>query len=92
MCGQVGRPGTGHPLRGQNNVQGASDAGLIQCFTDYQSVSDDGVRSSFAEIWNSDCVDPEKGLTVTEIMDAIHDIEFRQCIFWVKTRRCLIQM
>src|SRR5882724_7917098 len=30
ICGQVGRPGTGlHPLRGQNNVQGASDAGLI---------------------------------------------------------------
>ena len=30
MTGQVGRPGTGlHPLRGQNNVQGASDAGLI---------------------------------------------------------------
>ena len=30
MTGQVGRPGTGlHPLRGQNNVQGASDSGLI---------------------------------------------------------------
>ena len=28
--GNVGRPGTGlHPLRGQNNVQGASDVGLI---------------------------------------------------------------
>ena len=47
MCGQIGRPGTGlHPLRGQNNVQGASDAGLIPMFLpDYQSVSDDGVRS-----------------------------------------------
>jgi formate dehydrogenase major subunit len=30
MTGQIGRPGTGlHPLRGQNNVQGASDMGLI---------------------------------------------------------------
>ena len=40
ICGQVGRPGTGlHPLRGQNNVQGASDAGLIPMFfPDYKSV------------------------------------------------------
>jgi formate dehydrogenase major subunit len=75
MCGQVGRPGTGlHPLRGQNNVQGASDAGLIPMFLpDYQSVGDDGVRSAFHDLWNSDNIDPEKGLTVTEIMDAIHD-------------------
>ena len=75
MCGQVGRPGTGlHPLRGQNNVQGASDAGLIPMFLpDYQSVADDGVRSAFNEIWHSDSIAPEKGLTVTEIMDAVHD-------------------
>src|SRR5256885_2655221 len=33
ICGQIGRLGTGlHPLRGQNNVQGASDAGLIPMF------------------------------------------------------------
>jgi formate dehydrogenase major subunit len=75
MCGQVGRPGAGlHPLRGQNNVQGASDAGLIPMFLpDYQSVTDDGVRSAFNEIWQSDTIAPEKGLTVTEIMDAVHD-------------------
>ena len=75
MCGQVGRPGTGlHPLRGQNNVQGASDAGLIPMFLpDYQSVTDDGVRAAFNEIWHSDSIAPEKGLTVTEIMDAVHD-------------------
>ncbi|MDB9890924.1 formate dehydrogenase subunit alpha [Alphaproteobacteria bacterium] len=75
MCGQVGRPGTGlHPLRGQNNVQGASDAGLIPMFLpDYQSVTDDGVRSAFNEIWRSGSIAPEKGLTVTEIMDAVHD-------------------
>ena len=56
MCGQVGRPGSGlHPLRGQNNVQGASDAGLIPMFLpDYQSVTDEGVRSAFNEIWKSD--------------------------------------
>ncbi|QQA43146.1 formate dehydrogenase subunit alpha [Pelagovum pacificum] len=75
MCGHVGREGTGlHPLRGQNNVQGASDAGLIPMFLpDYQSVTDDGVRSAFSEIWHSGDFSAEKGLTVTEIMDAVHD-------------------
>ena len=79
MCGQVGRPGSGlHPLRGQNNVQGASDAGLIPMFLpDYQSVSDDGVRSAFHDIWGSESIDPERGLTVVEIMDAVHDGDIR---------------
>ena len=74
MTGQVGRPGAGlHPLRGQNNVQGASDAGLIPMFLpDYQSVTDDRVRSAFNDVWGSDDFSNEKGLTVTEIMDAVH--------------------
>ena len=74
MCGQVGRPGAGlHPLRGQNNVQGASDAGLVPMFLpDYQSVTDDGVRSAFADVWQSGDFSNEKGLTVTEIMDEVH--------------------
>jgi len=74
MCGHVGRPGTGlHPLRGQNNVQGASDAGLVPMFLpDYQTVTDDGVRRAFAEVWQSGDFSAEKGLTVTEIMDAVH--------------------
>ncbi len=73
MCGHVGRPGTGlHPLRGQNNVQGASDAGMIPMFLpDYQPVGDDGVRSLFRDIWDTE-FSAEKGLTVVEIMDAIH--------------------
>lgn len=75
MCGQIGRPGSGlHPLRGQNNVQGASDAGLIPMFLpDYQSVEDDGVRSAFEQIWGNDDYSRKKGLTVVEIMDAVHD-------------------
>ena len=75
MTGQVGRPGSGlHPLRGQNNVQGASDAGLVPMFLpDYQSVTDDGVRSAFTEVWGSGDFSNEKGLTVTEIMDAVHE-------------------
>jgi len=74
MTGQVGRPGTGlHPLRGQNNVQGASDAGLVPMFLpDYQSVTDDGVRSAFLQVWGTDDFSNEKGLTVTEIMDDVH--------------------
>jgi len=74
MTGNVGRAGTGlHPLRGQNNVQGASDAGLVPMYLpDYQSVMDDGVRSAFSSIWNSGDFSDQKGLTVTEILDAVH--------------------
>ncbi len=73
-CGQIGRPGTGlHPLRGQNNVQGASDAGLIpMVLPDYQPVTDAQVRSAFEELWNTP-LDDRPGLTVVEIMDAIHE-------------------
>jgi formate dehydrogenase major subunit len=72
MCsitGHVGKPGTGlHPLRGQNNVQGASDAGLIPMFyPDYQPVDVAGVREHFEEAWGRE-LDPNKGLTVTEIV------------------------
>ncbi|MGX9352237.1 formate dehydrogenase subunit alpha [Shimia sp. W99] len=79
MTGNVGKPGAGlHPLRGQNNVQGASDAGLIPMFLpDYQSVMDDGVRSAFTEVWQSEDFSNEKGLTVVEIMHAIHDGDIR---------------
>jgi formate dehydrogenase major subunit len=73
VTGQVGRPGTGlHPLRGQNNVQGASDAGLIpMVFPDYQSVEDPDVRAKFENLWQTS-LDPKRGLTVVEIMDAVH--------------------
>jgi formate dehydrogenase major subunit len=79
MCGHVGRPGTGlHPLRGQNNVQGASDAGLVPMFLpDYQSVTDDRVRRAFTEVWDADDFSAERGLTVTEIMDAVHEDRIR---------------
>ena len=72
MAGQIGRPGTGlHPLRGQNNVQGASDAGLIpMMYPDYQRVASGGVRSSFESLWQT-TLDPKPGLTVVEIMNAI---------------------
>ncbi|GJE41115.1 Putative formate dehydrogenase [Methylobacterium soli] len=71
--GQIGRPGTGlHPLRGQNNVQGASDAGLIpMVYPDYQSVEKAAVRELFENFWGQS-LDRKAGLTVVEIMRAIH--------------------
>jgi formate dehydrogenase major subunit len=73
ITGQVGRPGTGlHPLRGQNNVQGASDAGLIPMFLpDYQPVGRTDLREPFEQLWHTD-LDPVRGLTVVEIIHAIH--------------------
>ena len=78
MTGQIGRPGTGlHPLRGQNNVQGASDAGLIpMVLPDYQPVNNDQSRARFEELWNFK-LDPTPGLTVVEIIHAINDDQIK---------------
>ncbi len=74
ITGQVGRQGTGlHPLRGQNNVQGASDAGLIPMFyPDYKPVGAEDIRSKYEDVWGR-ALDPQRGLTVVEIVDAIHE-------------------
>ena len=68
LTGNVGRPGTGlHPLRGQNNVQGASDAGLIpMMYPDYQPVENEANRKKFEAAWGVP-LDPKPGLTVVEI-------------------------
>jgi formate dehydrogenase major subunit len=73
MTGQIGRPGTGlHPLRGQNNVQGASDVGLIpMMFPDYSRVDSGSMLAKFEALWGAK-LDPRPGLTVVEIMDAVH--------------------
>ncbi len=75
MTGQIGRPGTGlHPLRGQNNVQGASDAGLIpMMLPDYQRVTDAEARARFEQAWQlpAGTLDSQPGLTVVEVMHAI---------------------
>ena len=78
ITGHVGRPGTGlHPLRGQNNVQGASDAGLIpMVYPDYQPVDATEIQSKFQEFWGTE-LDPAKGLTVVEMVNAIHAGEIR---------------
>jgi formate dehydrogenase major subunit len=73
VTGHVGREGTGlHPLRGQNNVQGASDAGLIPMFfPDYRPVENAEIRAGYEDVWGR-TLDPKRGLTVVEIVDAIH--------------------
>jgi formate dehydrogenase major subunit len=74
LTGQVGRPGSGlHPLRGQNNVQGASDVGLIpMVYPDYRPVTDAETQRFFEDFWQTD-LDPNPGLTVVEITDAAHE-------------------
>ena len=73
ITGHVGRPGTGlHPLRGQNNVQGASDVGLIPMYyPDYKSVENVDIRGQYENFWGQ-TLDPKRGLTVVEIIDDIH--------------------
>jgi formate dehydrogenase major subunit len=78
ITGHVGRPGTGlHPLRGQNNVQGASDVGLIPMYyADYKSVENIDIRAQYENFWGQ-TLDPKSGLTVVEIIDAIHADEIK---------------
>ena len=75
MTGQIGRPGTGlHPLRGQNNVQGASDAGLIpMMYPDYQRVDNPQSRERFSKAWGVplEKLDDKPGLTVVEVIRGI---------------------
>ena len=70
VTGQIGKPGSGlHPLRGQNNVQGASDAGLIpMMFPDYQRVDIKANLDWFENFWGVK-LDDKPGYTVVEIMN-----------------------
>jgi formate dehydrogenase major subunit len=81
VTGQIGRPGTGlHPLRGQNNVQGASDAGLIpMVLPDYQGVANASAREQAERLWGlpPGALDVQPGLTVVEIIDAAYDGQIR---------------
>jgi len=72
MTGQIGRSGCGlHPLRGQNNVQGASDAGLLpMVFPDYRPVGDEAAQTAFEALWQAK-LDPRPGLTVVELVQEI---------------------
>ena len=78
ITGNVGRSGTGlHPLRGQNNVQGASDVGLIpMVLPDYLPISNPKNVEFFNDYWKTK-IDPTPGLTVVEIMESIYDRQIK---------------
>lgn len=74
LTGQIGREGTGlNPLRGQNNVQGASDSGAMPWhYPGYQLVDEEQNALRWEKLWN---VEPgglnrKRGLTNTEIVGA----------------------
>ena len=73
-CGMIGRWGAAMiPIRGQNNVQGASDVGAVPfAYTDYRTVTDPANRAEYAAAWGvpEESLSLEKGLMVTEIAKA----------------------
>jgi len=75
MCGNVGIESAGvNPLRGQNNVQGSSDAGALPIyFPGYQDVTDPEVIEKFRKAWSVDQLSIKKGLTIPKMIDAIQE-------------------
>jgi formate dehydrogenase alpha subunit len=75
LTGHIGRRGTGlNPLRGQNNVQGASDSGAMPWhYPGYQRVDDEEAARRFESAWNIEPngLNRKPGLTTTEIMEAV---------------------
>jgi predicted molibdopterin-dependent oxidoreductase YjgC len=74
MTGNLGKPGTGlNPLRGQNNVQGASDMACAPVFLPgYQRVDNDEARQRFEELWGGP-LPAKPGLAATEMTQAMID-------------------
>jgi len=76
LTGHIGRDGTGlNPLRGQNNVQGASDMGAMPFhYPGYMRVDNDENAQKWERAWN---IEPgglsrKLGLTTTEILSNAH--------------------
>jgi formate dehydrogenase major subunit len=78
VTGNYMRPGTGaYPLRGHNNVQGASDHGAMPNMTSgYQLVTDPEVRERFRNQWGVE-LPSTKGLDNHEMVEAIHQGKLR---------------
>jgi formate dehydrogenase major subunit len=74
LTGNYMRPGTGaYPLRGHNNVQGASDFGSMpNSYSGYQKVADEEVRSKFEAAWKVK-LPPKDGLDNHEMIRAVHE-------------------
>lgn len=77
LTGNLGRANVGvGPVRGQNNVQGACDMGVLPNeFPGYQAVTDAAVRAKFAAAWGIDAtkMDPNVGYRITEIPHLVHE-------------------
>ncbi len=69
MTGHLGHASTGmNPLRGQNNVQGANDAGASPVFLPgYQRVTDPEARAKYAQSWGCE-MPPEPGMNLNQII------------------------
>lgn len=83
ITGNYGRPGVGaYPLRGHNNVQGASDFGSMpDCLPGYQSTTDDDVRTRYEKAWGVD-LKKERGRDNHQMVEAIHKGEMKS--LWLK--------
>jgi formate dehydrogenase major subunit len=76
--GNYMRPGTGaYPLRGHNNVQGASDHGAMpNNFPGYQDVANAEIRAKFEKAWGVK-LPPKPGLDNHQMIDGIHEGKLR---------------
>jgi predicted molibdopterin-dependent oxidoreductase YjgC len=74
MTGHIGREGTGiNPMRGQNNIQGAGDAGALpNNYPGFQPVTDPANQEKFEKLWGTK-VDLEKGITKVTALDMCGD-------------------
>lgn len=74
LCGNVGIPSAGvNPLRGQNNVQGSSDAGALPIYyPGYQKIIDPVAQRKFEKAWGVS-LSPENGLTIPKMMKAVNE-------------------
>jgi formate dehydrogenase major subunit len=74
VTGNYGRPGVGsYPLRGHNNVQGASDFGSMpDRLPSYEKVSDEKVRAKYEKVWGVK-IPEEPGLNNHEMVAGIHE-------------------
>jgi len=79
ICGQVGRPGAGiYPLRGQNNVQGACDMGMLPDFyPGGRRIDDPGVVEDVEDAWGASHLPTAPGLTAVEMIEAAYDGDLR---------------
>ena len=73
LTGNIGREGAGaNPIRGQNNVQGASDVGALpHVVSDYRPIDDPVTREEHLSAWGVDVPEVE-GLRIPDMFDAAH--------------------